>query len=59
MAGDEQIVAEIDMHAAALPALGQRPDLVLHRVGQRRQPDDALRIGVAASASRKACVNAP
>ena len=33
----EQVAAEIDMHAEVLPALGQRLDLVLHRVGQRRQ----------------------
>ena len=39
MAGHEQIAVEIDMHAEMLTALGQRLDLVLHRVGQRRQLD--------------------
>ncbi len=31
----KQVTAEIDMHAEVLPALGQRLDLVLHRVDQR------------------------
>ena len=44
MADQEQVAAEIDMHAEVLPALGQRLDLVLHGVGQRRQPNDALSV---------------
>ena len=46
MAGHEQIAAEIDMHAEVLLPLSQRLDLgldlVLHRVGQCRQTNDAL-----------------
>src|SRR5580658_8357494 len=44
MACHKQIAAEIDMHAEVLPPLGQRLDLVLHRIGQRRQANDALRV---------------
>jgi hypothetical protein len=33
----EQVAAEIDVHAQMLPVMGQRLDLVLHRVGQRRK----------------------
>src|SRR5271165_3145364 len=43
--GDEQIAAEIYVHAEVLPALGQRLDLVVHGVGQRRQADDSLSVG--------------
>ncbi len=42
MADQEQVAAEIDVHAEMLSALGQRLDLVLHGVGQRRQPNNAL-----------------
>jgi hypothetical protein len=33
------------MHAQVLPALGQRLDIVVHRVGQGGKPHDALGVG--------------
>ena len=35
MAGHEQVGVEADLHAELLLVLGQRPNLVLHGVGQR------------------------
>ena len=44
VAGDEEVAAEVDVHAEVLPALGQRLDLVFHCVGERGQADDALSV---------------
>jgi len=41
----KQIAAEVDMHAEVLPALGQRLDLVLHRIGQCGKPHAAQAAG--------------
>ena len=59
MARHKQIAAEIDMHAEVLPALGQRLDIVIHRVGQRGKPDDPSGSAAPISASRNACARAP
>ena len=53
MTRQEQVAAEIDMHAEMLLALGQRLDLVLHRVGQRRTRNDALGIRRAGERSQE------